>query len=67
MYERLNYIEVKNLLGILSMVLYFNFARPLISSFLGGREGNELETRLVDHIVQFSLSGVGTGREEVGK
>ena len=49
------------------MVLYFNFARPLISSFVGGQEGNELETRLVDHIVQFSLNGVVTGKEEVGK
>jgi hypothetical protein len=34
----------------------------LISSFVGGQEGNELETRLVDHIVQFSLNGVGTGK-----
>ena len=53
---------VLNVFSILSMVLYFNFARPLISSFIGGREGNELETRLVDHIVQFSLNGVGTGK-----
>ena len=58
---------VLNVFSILSMVLYFNLARPLISSFVGGQEGNELETRLVDHIVQFSLNGVGTGREEVGK
>lgn len=52
---------------ILLMVLYFNFARPLITSFVGGQEENELETRLVDHIVQFSLNGIGTAREEVGK
>jgi AcrR family transcriptional regulator len=52
---------VLNVFSILSMVLYFNFARPLIASFVGGGEGNELETRLVDHIVQFSLNGVGTG------
>jgi len=52
---------VLNVFSILSMVLYFNFARPLISSFVGGREGNELETRLVDHIVQFSLNGVNAG------
>ena len=53
---------VLNVFSILSMVLYFNFARPLISSFIGGREGNELETRLVDHIVQFSLNGVNAGK-----
>jgi AcrR family transcriptional regulator len=52
---------VLNVFSILSMVLYFNFARPLITRFVGGGEGNELETRLVDHIVQFSLNGVGTG------
>jgi len=44
------------------MVLYFTFARPLITSFAGGQERNELETRLVDHIVPFSLNGVGTDK-----
>lgn len=58
---------ILNVFSILSMVLYFNFARSLITSFVGGQEGNDLETRLVDHIVQFSLNGVSTGKEEVGK
>ncbi len=58
---------ILNVFSILSMVLYFNFARPLITSFLGGQEGDDLETRLVDHIVQFSLNGVDAGKEEVGK
>jgi len=58
---------ILNVFSILSMVLYFNFARPLITNFLGGREGDDIETRLVDHIVQFSLSGIDTGKEEVGK
>ena len=58
---------VLNVFSILSMVLYFNFARPLISRFVGGQEGDDIETRLVDHIVQFSLNGVATGKEEVAK
>ena len=58
---------VLNVFSILSMVLYFNFARTLITRFVGGQEGNDLESRLVDHIVQFSLNGVDAGREEVGK
>ena len=53
---------VLNVFSILSMVLYFNFARPLITSFVGGQEGKDIETRLVDHIVQFSLSGVNAGK-----
>jgi len=57
---------VLNVFSILSMVLYFNFARPLITRFVGGRQGDDLETRLVDHIVQFSLNGVDTGKKEVG-
>jgi hypothetical protein len=57
---------VLNVFSILSMVLYFNFARPLITRFVGGRQGDDLEARLVDHIVQFSLNGVDTGKKEVG-
>jgi len=53
---------VLNVFSILSMVLYFNFARPLITSFVGSQDENDIETRLVDHIVEFSLSGVGTGK-----
>jgi AcrR family transcriptional regulator len=58
---------VLNVFSILSMVLYFNFARPLISRFVEGQDGEDIETRLVDHIVQFSLNGVATGKEETVK
>ncbi len=57
---------VLNVFSILSMVLYFNFARPLINRFVVGREGDDLDTRLVDHIVQFSLNGVNSSRQEGG-
>jgi AcrR family transcriptional regulator len=55
---------VLNVFSILSMVLYFNFARPLITRFVAGREVEDLETRFVDHIVQFSLNGIDTGHAE---
>ena len=58
---------VLNVFSILSMVLYFNFARPLIASFVGGKDGDDLRTRFVDHIVRFSLNGVDAGIEEVTK
>jgi len=57
---------ILNVFSILSMVLYFNFARPLITRFVGGRPEDDLEARLVDHIVQFSLNGVDTGKKETG-
>jgi len=40
------------------MVLYFNLARPFISRFTGYRVDDEFNTRLVDHIVDFSLNGL---------
>jgi AcrR family transcriptional regulator len=58
---------VLNVFSILSMVLYFNFARSLITRFIESPEGVDLDTRLVDHIVQFSLNGVDAGKEEVGQ
>ena len=58
---------VLNVFSILSMVLYFNFARSLITRFVGDQEGTDLETRLVDHIVHFSLDGVNAVNEEVAK
>ncbi len=42
-------------------------ARPLIASFLVGNGEDESKTRLIDHIVQFSLNGIGAGKEEDGK
>ena len=56
-----------NAFSILAMVLYFNFARPLITSFLVGNDEDDFKTRLVDHIVRFSLNGIGADEEEDGK
>ena len=56
-----------NAFSILAMVLYFNLARPLIARFLDGYDEGDFKNRLVDHIVKFSLNGIGAGQEEVPK
>lgn len=54
-----------NAFSILAMVLYFNLARPLITRFIEGHDGVDMNNRLIDHIVEFSLNGIGAGQEEV--
>ena len=54
-----------NAFSILAMVLYFNLARPLITNFLDGHDDVDFKDRLIDHIVEFSLNGIGAGKEEV--
>lgn len=56
-----------NAFSILAMVLYFNLARPLIARFIDGYDEVDFKDRLVDHIVEFSLNGIGAGKEEVSK
>jgi AcrR family transcriptional regulator len=54
-----------NAFSILAMVLYFNLARPLIGRIIDGYDEVEFKDRLIDHIVEFSLNGIGAGKEEV--
>ena len=54
-----------NAFSILAMVLYFNLARPLIARVLDGHDELDFKDRLIDHIVEFSLNGIGAGEEEV--
>jgi hypothetical protein len=56
-----------NAFSILAMILYFNLARPLITRFLDGHDEVDFKNRLIDHIVEFSLNGIGAGQEEVRK
>jgi AcrR family transcriptional regulator len=53
-----------NAFSILAMVLYFNLARPFISRFTGYRIDDDFNTRVVDHIVDFSLNGLASSRRE---
>jgi len=54
-----------NILSIFSMVLYFNFARVAVSRITGREYDTAFKNRLVKHIVEFSLKGLG-GLEKEG-
>ncbi|MEA2014869.1 MAG: CerR family C-terminal domain-containing protein [Thermodesulfobacteriota bacterium] len=47
-----------NILSIFSIVLYFNFARLPVSKVIGHAYDQPFKDRLVQHIVDFSLSGL---------
>ena len=51
-----------NAFSILAMVLYFNLARPLIARLIDGYGEVDFKDCLVDHIVKFSLNGIGAGK-----
>ena len=55
---------VLNIFSVLAMVLYFNFARKLISSFTGCDYDADFKRRLIDHIVEFSINGLGAESKE---
>ena len=48
-----------NIFSVFGMVLYFNFARPLISNFMDCDNDADFKGRLIDHIVEFSINGLG--------
>ena len=50
--------------SIISMVIHFNFARNPVMRITGMEYDAQFKDELVDHVVQFSLSGLnGVGRE----
>lgn len=50
---------VLSALSILSIVLYFNFARVAVTRITGREYDPAFKARLVEHIVEFSLKGLG--------
>jgi AcrR family transcriptional regulator len=48
-----------NILSIFAMVLYFNFARVAVSRITGRKYDSAFKARLVEHIMEFSLKGLG--------
>ncbi|RLB84713.1 MAG: hypothetical protein DRH15_04365 [Deltaproteobacteria bacterium] len=49
------------LLSIFSQIIYFTFARRPVSLFTGKRYTSEFRENLCEHIVAFSLRGLGMG------
>lgn len=53
-----------NILSIFAMVLYFNFARVVVSRITGREYDSSFKSRLVEHITEFSLHGLGVDKKE---
>ena len=53
-----------NILSMFSMVLYFNFARVAVTRITGREYDSAFKARLVQHIVEFSLRGLGGAEKE---
>jgi len=53
-----------NIMSIFAMVLHFNFARAAISHITGREYDPAFKALLVEHIMNFSLTGLGGGQEE---
>ena len=53
-----------NILSVFSMVIYFNFARLPVMRVTGREYDDDFKERLVEHIVQFSLTGLDMKRKE---
>ena len=49
--------------SIIGMVIHFHFARPAITRFTGHEYDSSFKKRLVDHIIDFSLNGLGLHAE----
>jgi len=53
-----------NILSIFGMVLYFNFARAAVTRITGHQYDQAFKDRLVEHIADFSLTGLGIDKKE---
>lgn len=53
-----------NLLSIISMVIYFNFARVPVSLFTGSTYDEAFKEQLIQHIVNFALTGLNVQEKE---
>jgi len=55
---------ILNILSIFGMVLYFNFARAVVTRIAGYEYDTAFKALLVEHIVEFSLKGLGGAEKE---
>jgi AcrR family transcriptional regulator len=53
-----------NILSIFALVIYFNFARVPVMRVTGQEYDESFKDRLVEHIVQFCLTGLDMNRKE---
>ena len=55
---------ILDVLSIFAMVMHFNFAREIVSRYTGRPYDADFKARLVEHIVEFSLGGMGICEED---
>ena len=55
---------ILSMLSVFAMVLHFNFSRVLVTILTGRKYDAAFKARLVDHIIEFSLHGLGRGQGE---
>ena len=55
---------VLEILSVFAMVMHFNFAREIVSWYTGRSYDTAFKARLVEHIVEFSLKGMGVCEED---
>ncbi len=44
--------------SIISMILYFGFAQPVVSKVMDQEFDTQFKSRIIDHIVSFSMDGI---------
>jgi AcrR family transcriptional regulator len=54
-----------DILSIFGILLYFNYSRPMITHITGGKYDNAFKTRLITHLVRFSLNGLGANGKDM--
>ena len=48
-----------DILSIFGILLYFNYSRPMITHITGEKYDDAFKSRLISHLVRFSLDGIG--------
>ncbi|MBA2848738.1 helix-turn-helix transcriptional regulator [Thermosulfuriphilus ammonigenes] len=54
-----------SVLSIMAQIIHFNVARPKVSALLKQPYDDALKARIIEHIVTFSLRGLGLEAEEI--
>lgn len=53
-----------SIFSIISMILYFEFARPVVSLVMNQEFDSQYKSRVIDHIVSFTMNGINGFKEE---
>ena len=54
-----------DILSIFGILLYFNYSRPMITYITGEKYDNAFKSKLITHLVRFSLNGIGANGQNM--